>query len=78
MAIEGAAFGTAQLILQAYEGGDGWWLDEVRIVTSDCMAMHVQQLESALPLRATCLRLARRAHCAPCGQGILSMRKGGA
>lgn len=52
VAIEGAAFGTAQLILQAYEGGDGWWLDEVRIVTSDCMAMHVQQLESALPLRA--------------------------
>lgn len=49
---EGAAFGTAQLILQAYEGGDDWWLDEVRIVTSDCTAMNVQQLESTAPLRA--------------------------
>ncbi|MEO8588419.1 MAG: hypothetical protein ABI432_03545 [Flavobacteriales bacterium] len=33
---EGGAFGTAQLILQAYGPGDGWWLDNVRIVASPC------------------------------------------
>lgn len=49
---EGEAYGTAQLILQAYEGGDGWWLDEVRIVTSDHLAMSVQQLGSTPTLRA--------------------------
>ncbi|MCB9182877.1 MAG: hypothetical protein H6591_03090 [Flavobacteriales bacterium] len=34
---EGGAFGTAQIVLQAFDGGDGWWLDRVRIVTSPCL-----------------------------------------
>lgn len=34
---EGGAYGMAQLILQAY-GGDGWLLDNVRVVTSPCMS----------------------------------------
>lgn len=38
MAAEGSENGTAQLILQAYGGGDGWWLDNVRIVASPCMS----------------------------------------
>lgn len=30
--------GTAQLVLQAYGGGDGWWLDNVHVVTSPCLS----------------------------------------
>ncbi len=37
-------YGTAQLILQAYGGGDGWWLDNVRIVTSPCLTTGIDAI----------------------------------
>lgn len=38
LAPDGHAFGLARLVLKAYGGGDGWWLDRVRIVASPCLS----------------------------------------
>lgn len=42
---EGGAFGTAQIVLQAFDGGDGWWLDRVRIVTSPCLVTGIASVQ---------------------------------
>lgn len=33
-----SGIGIAEIVLQAYGGGDGWWLDDVRVVTSPCLS----------------------------------------
>lgn len=43
---EGGSIGTAQLVLQAYAGGDGWQLDNVRIVTSACSTTGIGEVGS--------------------------------
>lgn len=49
---EGGSFGTAQIVLQAFDGGDGWWLDRIRIVTGPCLVTgfaSVQATSNPLP-----------------------------
>jgi hypothetical protein len=55
-------YGTAQLILQAYGAGDGWWLDQVRIVTSPCLSTGIEAIapNSRIDLRPVTDLLGRR------------------
>ncbi len=66
---EGGAFGTAQIVLQAFDGGDGWWLDRIRIVTSPCLVTGFASMQatSDSPQRPTLDFLGRRVgqHPAP-------------
>ena len=71
MAEGSATNGTAQLILQAYGGGDGWWLDNVRIVASPCMTTAIDAIapNSKIDLRPSTDLLGRRVD-ADASQGV--------